>query len=360
VALNAADNAGGSGVRRITYSVSGAQTMSQTVVDGASASLAITASGVTTVSFFAEDNAGNIETAKTVTVKIDRTSPAIACGNASGQWSAVNVTIPCTATDAGGSGLANAADASFSLATAVPDGTETANALTGSRVVCDVAGNCATAGPVSGNKVDKKAPSITITSPQNNAVYALNQAATASYDCSDGGSGVATCNGPVPTGGNIATAVVGAKTFPVTSADQVGNATSASGSYQIRYASSGSCNGDSGHQILPPISAGGTSVFKQGSTVPAKFRVCDANGVSVGAAGVVSSFSLIAAMDGTVQNPVDPTVESNTPDTAFRWDASAQQWIFNISTKPLSAGLTYVYRIVLNDGSTIDFQFGLR
>ena len=360
VNLNASDNAGGSGVRRITYSATGAQTIASTVVNGSSASFSVTASGVTTVSFFAEDNAGNVETAKSLTVKIDRAAPAISCASPAATWSPANVTISCTAIDSGGSGLANAADASFSLATTVPEGTETANALTGARNLCDVAGNCSTAGPVSGNKVDKKAPSITITSPQNNAVYVLNQAAAASYDCSDGGSGVATCNGPVPSGGNIATAVVGPKTFPVTSADQVGNAASASASYQIRYAATGSCNGDPAHQILPPIAAGGTSVFKQGSTVPAKFRVCDANGVSVGTAGVVSGFSIVGTIDGTVVNSVNATVDSNTPDTAFRWDANAQQWIFNITTQNLSAGLTYIFRIVLNDGSAIDFQFGLR
>ena len=56
--------------------------------------------------------------------------------------------------------IANPADASFSLVTAVVAGTETANAGTDSRVVCDVAGLCATAGPFTGNKIDRKAPSF--------------------------------------------------------------------------------------------------------------------------------------------------------------------------------------------------------
>ena len=51
---------------------------------------------------------------------------------------------------------------------------------------------------------------------------------------------------------------------------------------------------------------------------------------------------------------------STTPDTAFRWSASDQQWIFNINTKSLSKNKTYVYLITLNDGSTIHFQFGLK
>jgi hypothetical protein len=101
-------------------------------------------------------------------------------------------------------------------------------------------------------------------------------------------------------------------------------------------------------------------VFKQGSTVPAKFRVCDGKGVSIGTAGVVSSFKLLQTVSGTEVNTVNETVISTTPDTAFRWDSTAQQWIFNINTKSLNANKTYVYLVTLNDGSTIGFQFGLK
>jgi len=46
--------------------------------------------------------------------------------------------------------------------------------------------------------------------------------------------------------------------------------------------------------------------------------------------------------------------------TSFHWDPTDQQWIFVIDTRPLSANNTYRYRIVLNDGSTIEFQYGLK
>jgi hypothetical protein len=123
--------------------------------------------------------------------------------------------------------------------------------------------------------------------------------------------------------------------------------------------STANCLGDAGHSILQPINADGSSVFKQGSTAPAKFRVCDAFGHSIGTAGVVNSFSIIQVIHGTASN-VDEAATSTTPDTGFRWDPTAQQWIFNISTKPLSAGSTYVYRVVLNDSSNLDFRFGLK
>ncbi len=129
--------------------------------------------------------------------------------------------------------------------------------------------------------------------------------------------------------------------------------------FSILYAAGGLCLGAPGHSILQPINSDGSSVFKKGSTVPAKFRVCDASGNSIGTAGVVSSFRLIQTSNGTVSD-VDEAAVSTTPDTAFRWDASGQQWIFNINTKNLTANVTYLYRITLNDGSTIDFKFGLK
>jgi hypothetical protein len=131
-------------------------------------------------------------------------------------------------------------------------------------------------------------------------------------------------------------------------------------SVYVQYAAAGiSCGGNQGHMILQPVNADGSSVFKQGSTVPAKFKVFDANCNSVGTPGLVASFKLTQIIAGTLTS-VDEAVDSSTPDTAFRWDPTGQQWIFNISTKSLKANQTYIYVITLNDGSTIQFQFGLK
>jgi hypothetical protein len=72
VALSAADNGGGSGVRSMTYTIGSGTT---TTVNAASASLTISSEGVTSVRYFATDNVGNAEAAKTLTVRIDRTPP---------------------------------------------------------------------------------------------------------------------------------------------------------------------------------------------------------------------------------------------------------------------------------------------
>jgi len=77
VNLSATDNSCGSGVKNITYSASGAQTIGQTTVPGSSTSVQISNEGITTVSFFATDNANNVESTKTQVVKIDNTPPTI-------------------------------------------------------------------------------------------------------------------------------------------------------------------------------------------------------------------------------------------------------------------------------------------
>jgi hypothetical protein len=166
---------------------------------------------------------------------------------------------------------------------------------------------------------------------------------------------------PVTTSGTVNTASVGTYTVTYTATDNSGNTATASRTANVIYAPAGSmCLDAPGHEILQPINKDGNSVFKKGSTVPAKFRVCDANGNSIGTTGVVSSFKLIQKILGTVINTVNEDVISTTPDMAFRWDSTAQQWIFNINTKNLLASYTYTYRISLNDGTAIDFSFGLK
>jgi hypothetical protein len=141
------------------------------------------------------------------------------------------------------------------------------------------------------------------------------------------------------------------------------NNATGTGTLNVRYASTGTCDGDLGHTILQPINTSGAmSVFKLGSTVPTKFRVCDANGVSIGTQGVVKGYGLVAAASSPTIT-VDEDIYSTTPDTAFRWDSTGQQWIFNQSTKnnaTLQAGVTYYFAINLNDGSSIYFQYALK
>ena len=162
----------------------------------------------------------------------DVTPPVLQCGATDGSWHADNVAIACTASDSE-SGLGNPADASFTLTTSVGSGVEDSNAATDSRIVCDAVGNCATAGPVAGNMIDRKGPGITLTTPLGGGVYQFNKTTLAAFVCVDGGSGLATCTGTAANGAAIATSSMGTKSFVVTATDAVGNTSSTTVSYTV-------------------------------------------------------------------------------------------------------------------------------
>ncbi|HXE35343.1 MAG TPA: SBBP repeat-containing protein [Verrucomicrobiae bacterium] len=77
VALSAIDNPGGSGVKQIQFSLSGAENVGLQTLAGNAASVTVSAAGITTLTYFATDNAGNVETPKTLTVQIDLTAPVV-------------------------------------------------------------------------------------------------------------------------------------------------------------------------------------------------------------------------------------------------------------------------------------------
>jgi hypothetical protein len=204
-------------IQRIVVQTSGAQPGTLTIA-GAQGSISITSDGQTNVAYHAEDSGGRSEAPQVLGVKIDTTTPTYSCPGADGLWHAEDLT--CSASDAT-SGLKNAADASFTL-THVPAGTETDSPAIDSRQICDVAGNCTTVA-VGTVKIDKKPPTITVTTPAANASYAQNQSVLAAYSCQDGGSGVATCAGSVANDSPIDTSTPGPKSFVVNASDKVGN-----------------------------------------------------------------------------------------------------------------------------------------
>ncbi len=185
VSLSATDNAGGSGVKEITYSASGAQTIASTTVTGNSASFSITAEGTTTINFFAKDNAGNTETTQTRTIKIDKTAPTITftsrtAANADG-WNNSDVTVNWSCSDA----LSDVVSATDSK-TVTTEGTN--QSATGT--CTDNAGNSAS-NTQNGINIDKTDPVATLVSrlPAANADGWNNSAVTVKWDCTDALSG---------------------------------------------------------------------------------------------------------------------------------------------------------------------------
>jgi hypothetical protein len=95
-------------------------------------------------------------------------------------------------------------------------------------------GGVALALPIVPPPPDTTKPTITITTPANNATYRLGEPVKAAYRCADtGGSGLYSCQGTVPNGSNINTGTVGSKSFTVIARDRAGNTTSVTRIYTV-------------------------------------------------------------------------------------------------------------------------------
>ncbi|HEV2033426.1 MAG TPA: hypothetical protein VGU71_04400 [Candidatus Dormibacteraeota bacterium] len=100
VNLSATDPEGIADVATIQYSAAGAQTIAPTIVAGSAASFVVNTEGVTTVTNFAKDKAGNTEAALTKVIRIDKTLPTVTyTGNAGTYTVDQTVSITCAAVD---------------------------------------------------------------------------------------------------------------------------------------------------------------------------------------------------------------------------------------------------------------------
>ena len=264
----------------------------------------------------------------------DKTPPEIACGAADGSWHAANVSINCTASDAP-SGLANSADANFSLTTTVGDGVETSSAQTGSRTVADNAGNSATAGPIGSNKIDRKAPVLTLTCPAN-PVILNSPTAAAHWTATDGGSGV-TPAGDVA----LVTSSIGSHEANVTVQDGVGNSSTDSCDYMVAYTFAG---------FFAPVDRPNTmNVSKAGQAIPLKWRLTDAlnrpitdlTGVTVKAVGM--------NCDGS--GSLDPIEEYATASTSGLLNLGDGNYQYNWKTATNFAGTCKSISLVFGSGA---------
>lgn len=156
VVLNSTDNeVGGSGVKQIQFSLTGAQTGSG-IVQGNNASFTISKEGATLLSFAALDNAGNLESIKTLTIKLDKTPPSIVgsrspAANVNG-WNNTPVIVSFACSDSL-SGLASGSPPANTVLSS--EGTN--QQVTGT---CqDIAGNMASA-TMSGINIDLTPPTI--------------------------------------------------------------------------------------------------------------------------------------------------------------------------------------------------------
>ncbi len=82
--------------------------------------------------------------------------------------------------------------------------------------------------------IETDAPTITLTTPPEGAVYTQNQPVRAVYSCADtGGSGLTECSASAANGALMDMSVAGMRTFTVTAKDAAGNVTTETHSYRV-------------------------------------------------------------------------------------------------------------------------------
>ena len=219
VSFAATDNDGGVGVHEIIYSVKG------TIMHAHNSSVSFTLSneGITTITFYAKDNAGNAEAARSLTIKLDKTAPVIGDvsrtppANTSG-WNNTDVRASYTATDA-----LSGFDSGSTTGGHITFDTEGAN-QSFTFEVSDLAGNTARR-TVSDINIDKTPPVINASRTTDaNANGWNNTDVKAGYSASDALSGLAA--GSPATGTHTFIAEGAGQSYTFTVKDIAGNSAS--------------------------------------------------------------------------------------------------------------------------------------
>jgi hypothetical protein len=299
------------------------------------------------------DNAGNVSDASNVvTVKIDRTKPTIKAEVVAGtlgsnDWYTSNVTVRFTCTDALSQFATGACPADEILSTEGSAVSSTA------RNVTDKAGNESLLSNVITVKIDKTKPALNITGPASGTldVCTVAKPTFAPSDSLSGLDGSEVATWTTPTGSSV-----GTYTYTATAKDKAGNSVTETRTYTVKYGAALKAT-----PFLQPINSDNSSRFKTGSTVPVKFQLlCGTTPIT----NAVAKLN-VRPVDTNPDPGIDEAISTSAATTGnmFRYDASGQQYIFNLSTKQgytdnpsgavaaFSQG-TWTLSIVLDDGTS--------
>jgi hypothetical protein len=304
----------------------------------ASATLTVSAEGVSNVSCTATDGFGNAGadplSANTATVQIDTHAPvasptASPAPNGSG-WNNTDVQVSWNWSDAvGGSGIdsTNCTTSSTSSGEGV---------LTLSASCSDVAGNSATEHYTV--HVDKTAPTLNPVVTPNPVI--LGGAASVSSGASDLISGLAS-----QSCGALDTTTIGSRTVTCTATDNADNTATATATYVV-----GAFFG----AFVSPLPR--STLAKSTSTIPVKFTLRDANGPlsSAAAAALASGGQVRAALSGPgTAGPILVT-------SLCTWNAASSFFQCNLKTpKGLQTGPSHPYFITAQEKGTTGSFFSV-
>lgn len=113
-------------------------------------------------------------------------------------------------------------------------------------------------------------PTVTITSPQDGATYTLGETVLADYSCA-ADAGLASCVGPVPSGGAIDTSTVGTHEFTVVATDDLDQTAATTVVYRVDYGFDG---------FLAPVPES-VDAATAGRSIPLRWRLTQADGSPV-------------------------------------------------------------------------------
>lgn len=117
--------------------------------------------------------------------------------------------------------------------------------------------------------------------------------------------------------------------------------------------------------FLAPLLPDGSASIQQsngGRTIPVKFQLLWKGQLTGAAVATIAVNKILDAATGTVDttNLTQASGQSADSGNQFRYDASSQQYVFNLSTKGWSAPGTYRIYVTLSDGTTYTVDFSLR
>ncbi|MBI3449367.1 MAG: PxKF domain-containing protein [Acidobacteria bacterium] len=111
---------------------------------------------------------------------------------------------------------------------------------------------------------------------------------------------------------------------------------------------------------LQPVNADGSSIFNRKQTIPFKFKLRSCGGSTVTSA--VANIGVHFWSSGVMGTEVESVSSSGGANsgTQYRYDPTADQYIYNLSAKTLQANSTYLVRTTLDDGSSHDVLISIR
>ena len=317
----------------VTYAATATDIVDGSVTPSCSpASGSTFALGSTSVTCSATDKAGNTASDSFTVTVVDATAPVLSVKD-----------VTAEATSRAGAAVAYSAtakdlvDGTTSVTCTVPSGSMFK--IGDTLVTCstaDKAGNRASA-DLTVTVQDTTAPSLA--KPADIALTATSAAgAVAAYaptatDAVDG-TVAATCT---PASGS--TFALGVTQVSCTATDKANNK-SASQVFKVTVTVPWS-------NVLAPLNFDGSSIYKIGSTIPVKFQL---SGTAAGITNLPAKLYYAKVSNSLVGTELE-AISTSAADTGnqFRYDSTAKQYIFNLSTKGFSEG-TYQLRVDLGDG----------